>query len=147
MKSPPLRPARQKAQHLRPALQKAQVAIEFMVIFMIFIFVLIVSAYLSLDKVTEINHAKASLDVNGLLDHLAGKMATASLEGPGFSTRVTLPDKLSGYEYSLRTGSDSLAIDYQGSSYLRHLTINNVTGAFVKGLNTIYNMNGSLVIG
>jgi hypothetical protein len=125
---------------------KAQVAVEFLTIFIIFIFVLLVSAYLSLSKVMDINSAKASLDANGLLDQLSGEIETASLEGPGFSARVELPDRLSGYDYAIRTGSDSLAIDYRDSSYLRHLTINSVTGSFAKGLNTISNVNGGVVI-
>ena len=66
---------------------------------------------------------------------------TAAQMKSGFEREIDIPEKLSGFEYDISLVSDTLVVEYENG--VKAFIISNITGAFVKGINTIKNVNGT----
>lgn len=125
---------------------KAQVAVEFMVLFTIFIAAVIVSLFLVWNNVLSINKATNDIEFRKVLDTIGGKIDTVYLEGDGFQTNVTIPYRVSGISYPVDLNEGLLWITVQNRTYTRRLLTNDVSGTFKKGVNTLKNVDGVVVI-
>ncbi len=123
-----------------------QSAMEFIMVFTILVAALVVAAWISLERTNEISAARTRLEVGNMLSDVSNKINTAFLEGPGFSVRLDLPEKLLGADYSIQAHSNNLYLDFRGATYIRQMITQNITGGFATGKNTIRNVGGIIVI-
>ncbi len=125
---------------------KAQVAIEFMVLFTIFLAAVIIVLFMVWNNVLSINTATNDIEFRKVLDKIGGKIDTVYLEGDGFQTNVIIPYSVSGMSYPVDFNDGLLWITVQNRTYTRRLLTNNVSGIFKKGMNTLNNVNGVVMI-
>lgn len=125
---------------------KAQSAIEFMMIFVLFLAALSVGLFISWQKTGEV--ASSTIDAKALetLNLVASKIDTVFLEGPGFSTNLTLPEAILGTNYSIITQPGAALLYLSGRSYFDTILPRNVTGTPHPGVNTLMNEGGVVVI-
>ncbi len=129
----------------RPPLQ-AQAAIEFMILFILFLVAVIVAMMVSMNRSHTISEAQISLESNRVLSDVADRINIAYLEGDGFSMNVTMPERILRMNYTVEISSNEAILRMEGSTFIKHLLTNNVTGNPVKGTNTIRNNNGEIII-
>jgi len=110
-----------------------QSAFEFMFIFGIFLAALIVGTWISFSKVTEIDRYQKQMEVDYVLTSVAEKINTVWLEGMGFSTNVTLPEKISDAGYTISHDQNYIFISTGGYEYTKTIATNNLTGNFTAG--------------
>ena len=125
---------------------KSQVSVEFMMIFAVFMIILTLVAWVSLSKTQEINTIRFNLEINGVLNDVSNKINIAHLEGSGYSINTTLPQDISGYDYTLDIDSNQILMTINALTYSHLLLTKNVTGTFKKGNNMIRNKNGVIII-
>jgi len=126
---------------------KAQGTMEFVMIFVILLLALSLGAWMSLQKSAEISRAKLALESGMILDDVAGKINTALLEGSGFRVKAFLPDKISGIDYSIAVRANTVVISFSsGIDYFKKFLTQNITGSFVRGVNIIENLGGTIRI-
>jgi hypothetical protein len=126
---------------------RAQIAFEYMFIFAIFMVALIGATWFAWSRSTEINNYYERLEIESLLKMVSGKIDTAWLEGPGFSTNMTLPETVVNLDYTLNVTSNFLLLTVKEGEYVRPIITNNVTGNFTFGaVNTLTNMGDYIEI-
>jgi hypothetical protein len=125
---------------------RAQVAVEFMIIFGIFLVALIIILIAVWSDVADMNRANIELSVNNLLEKVSSKIDTVFLEGDGFSSNITIPETISGLNYSIGMFNGAIWIEVNNITYSKNLLTKNVTGSFNKGQNLLRNENGEVII-
>lgn len=126
---------------------KAQVAFEYMFVFGIFMAALIMGTIFAWSKSLEVNRYQTRLEVNNLLDMVAGKIDTTWLEGAGFSTNLTIPETVANYNYTLNVTSNFVLLVIVEEEYIKPIITQNVTGDFTIGsVNTLSNMGDHILI-
>lgn len=125
---------------------KAQVAIEFMIIFGLFIVALTLIALASWNNMANIHKSTIDFDAHRILTLASDRINTVYLEGDGFSTTVTIPEKIGNYDYSLYIEGNIMWVDVNGLSYSKRLLTSNITGALDHGTNSVSNSYGEVVI-
>jgi len=125
---------------------KVQVAIEFMIIFAAFLLALTIIVIASWNNVVNINRSALDFEANRILNLAANRINTAYLEGDGFSIDLAVPEKVGSYEYTLEIEGNMLWLNLNEMSYHRMLLTSNITGILKKGVNTIRNVEGGVVI-
>jgi len=124
---------------------RAQASIEFMMVFIILIAAISVISAVSFMKTREIQISNLQREAGNLLRDVGGSINTVYLEGDGFQTIVSIPDKIIGFDYSISISSNYLTISVQDTSFSRAL-LTNATGSFQEGENTIANVDGAVEI-
>ena len=125
---------------------KNQVSIEFIVVLMLLISAMSILSVVSIQKTKEIETLKLQQETESVLQEAGGKINTVYLEGSGFSSNVTLPEKIVVFNYTVSIQKNFLVITVQGSSYSKNLLTENITGNFNAGENMLTNENGMVVI-
>lgn len=125
---------------------KSQVSTEFMAIFIIFIIALTVAVYAGLINTKEITKAKKDLEAQEFIFDIAETINTVYLEGDGFSMNLTLPERISGLQYSVFIDSNYLLLNLSGNFYQQLLLTKNISGVLKPGINFLKNHNGTIVI-
>ena len=125
---------------------KAQLAVEFILIFAIFLAALTIIALSSLNKAVDISRSTIEREANTLLSKVANTINTVFLEGDGFAINLTLPEKIKGFGYNISIENQSIWLTMNQRSYHKRLLTNNVTGELKKGENLLKNVNGGIVI-
>jgi len=127
---------------------KGQSSVEFMAIFSLLLVVLILATMVSVQNTSSIVNARKDVEVRRILEYVGGRIDAAYLGGHGFSSNVTLPETIAGFNYTLNIslGSNVIYVRMPGSDYPRNIITSNVTGEFRKGENTIRNENGMVVV-
>jgi hypothetical protein len=123
---------------------KAQSAFEFIFIFGIFLAALVLAAWVSNTKTTEINLYDKELKVEELLTTVSDKINTAWIEGEGFSTNLTLPETVASSSYEIFVASNLIVLNVSGEVYIKSIITNDVGGTLSIGVNTLRN-NGTAV--
>lgn len=126
--------------------RKAQSAIEFMIIFALFLAALTISFYYSWSRSTDISTAHIEIESQKVIDMITSKLDTAFLQGDGFSINMTVPEYAGSFDYSLHSEGSSIWIEVNNRTFSGHILANNFTGNLKKGRNLIRNVNGELVI-
>jgi hypothetical protein len=126
---------------------KAQGAMEFVLIFMILFIALSIGTWMSFQKSAEIDRAMLEIETERILNDITGKINIALLEGPGFSVKATLPERIMGLDYSVMNQENAIVIELENNLiYSKGILTQNVTGSFVKGTNIIENSDVTIVI-
>lgn len=124
----------------------AQSAMEFMMIFMIFLLVLGVGVLVSMGKTQEISNSQINLEITKILNSAVNKINMAFLEGSGFSINLTLPGKIFGMNYSIDIDSNYILLTLNNITYSKRMLTQNITGNLNMGTNLIRNENGEIKI-
>lgn len=124
---------------------KAQVSVEFIIILIILLSAISIISVVSIIKTGEIEIFNLQRETERILEEMSATINTVYLEGDGFITNVTLPQRIRGFNYTVLLSSQFLIITVQNTSFSTHL-FTNVSGEFVKGSNTIKNENGEVKI-
>jgi len=126
--------------------RKAQVSMEFMLLFILFLVALATALAVSMNRSHAISQAQIDLASGNVIRSAADKINTAFLEGHGFSTNITLPERIIRMEYTIDLNSNEVILRVGDNTYIRKLLTPDVSGSFVKGTNRIMNINGSIVV-
>ena len=126
--------------------RKAQASMEFMILFILFLLAVSIAMVVAVNRSQAISQAQIDLESNKVLREVADKINIAYMEGDGFSMDVTLPESILRINYTIDIHSNEVIMTVYGSTYIRYLLTNNVTGVPVKGTNTITNRNGEIMI-
>jgi hypothetical protein len=129
-----------------PRKPKAQVSIEFMVIFVIFMFVITIAAAYVMQNTEAVYISSASMESENVLSVIKSKMDTTFLEGDGFSTSFSLPEKIMAFNYTISINSGYALLELNNQTYSKRLLCRNITGSLRKGQNSIMNKDGLIVI-
>ncbi len=130
---------------------KAQSAMEFLIIFMIFVAALAIIAAITLNKTREISTATIELETKKILNEISDKINIVFLEGHGFSTNITVSEKIFSRNYTIWIASNNVYLQLDGTVYAgtiltRNVTITDPGGLLEKGEHTLRNENGIVVI-
>ena len=126
--------------------RKAQVSIEFMILFIFFLGLLSFAIVSVMQSVQDVSASSVGLEAQKTLSVLRSKLDTAFLEGDGFSTNFTLPQKIMSLDYSVNVSSGFALIVVNNLTYSAPIISRNVSGEPRKGENALRNQGGSLVI-
>lgn len=126
--------------------KKGQSSIEFLtlVIFAMVLFVLFYGEVLKKNNEVLIN----KIDAEGSLiaDKVANEVNIALTQGDGYSKEFMLPGKVYSYEYNISTSSNMVFVEWvrnnKQNSRSARIIVENVTGSFKAGTNTIKNVYG-----
>jgi len=125
---------------------KVQVSIEFIVIVTLLLTMLTIISITSIVKTREIEISTVMQETENLLELVGNSINTVYLEGNGFSTNVTLPDRIVNANYTVTIDSGFLVITAQGNSFSKILLTDNIFGQLSNGTFTITNLEGMVVI-
>jgi len=125
---------------------KAQVAIEFIIIFGLFLAATIVISIAAWNNIVDEETTYIEFEASRIIDLASGRINTAYLEGSGFSINLVIPEKLGLYNYTLQLDGNMIWLHALNVSYSRKLLTPNITGTLAAGENKISNVNGTIVI-
>ena len=126
--------------------RKAQVSVEFMLLFMLFLVAVAAAMAVSMNRSHAIAQAQVDLASNNVLGSAADKINTAFLEGHGFSTNITLPERILRMDYTVTLSSNEVILRIGDNTYIRNLLTPNVSGSFMKGTNMVLNRDGEIIV-
>ncbi len=126
--------------------QKSQAAVEFLMLFIVFMVALSAALYISMERSQSLVNTKIALESTKVLNDVANKINTAFLEGHGFFINLTIPIHLFGRDYSIAIYSNYIRLEVENTTYFKPMLTENITGSLVKGKNLVENRNGVIVI-
>jgi hypothetical protein len=94
----------------------------------------------------EIKLSQADMEVENVLETVAGKINTVWMSGDGFSTNLTLPEKVAGMNYSIYVKSNYIILSTPYKNYTKTILTNETMGNLRIGDNLIKNENGKVGI-
>lgn len=127
-------------------MMKLQSTIEFMLVISTFLVILISTVYISWLKFIEIENVKRDLEAEIVLNNIDAKLATVLMEGRGFKMNLTLPERIAGFDYTVRIDDHIILLNLSGKIYVKTTITENVTGKLKKGKNVVKNINGTIFI-
>ena len=125
---------------------RAQVAIEFIIIFGMFLAATIIISIAVRNNIADEERTYIEFEASRIIDLAAGRINTAYIEGNGFSINLVMPEKLGLYDYTLQFDGNMIWLHALNVSYSRKLLTPNITGTLASGENKISNVNGIIVI-
>lgn len=125
---------------------KAQVAIEFIIIFAVFLVALMVVILAAWNNVVSIDKSAVEFEANRILNLVFNKVNTAYLEGDGFSINLSVPERIGLMNYTVEFEGSNVWLEVNGFSCSRRILTPNITGNIGSGTNVIRNVNGEIVI-
>lgn len=125
---------------------KAQVALEFIIIFGVFLAATIIISLAVWNNMTSEEKSYIDFEANRIVNMAASRVNTAYLEGDGFSITLAMPEKIGLSDYETQFDGNILWLHMMNVSYSRKLLTPNVTGTLSSGQNKIENINGVIVI-
>jgi len=126
--------------------QKSQSAVEFLILFIIFMVALTAALYVSMERSYSLVNTKLALESTKLLNDVSNKINTAFLEGHGFLINLTLPGQIFGRDYLIGIYSNYIRLEVENTTYFKSLLTENITGSLKMGRNLVENRNGVIVI-
>ncbi len=125
---------------------KNQATVEFMIIFTVFILAAAVAGLVSFQKINEITGQQEVLDGEGTVRLAASTLDRTLIEGDGFSTKLNLPDSLSGRPYNITLHSGLVVLNLGGHDFTKTTLVTDFTGSLSNGGNTLKNSKGTVEI-
>ncbi len=125
---------------------KAQVAIEFMLIFGVFLLGITIVALAAWNNIANAEKSSMDFEARRILNLISGRINTVYLEGHGFSIDLVVPEKIGVSDYAITIDENTLWLELNGVSYTSKLLASNITGSIEKGENTVTNVNGVVVL-
>jgi hypothetical protein len=117
-----------------------------MILFILFLVAVSVAMVVSINRSQTINQAQLELESNKVLGTVTDRINTVYLEGDGFRTNVTLPERIMGFNYTLYINSNQVLLYLRSTLFIKNILTDNVTGELANGINVIENDNGRIVI-
>lgn len=124
---------------------EGQVSVEFMMIMMLLLGAIAIITTVSFTKSNDIETLSLQREAGNTLSEISTKINTVYLEGNGFSSNITLPDRIRGFNYTITTQSNFVIITILDISYSKTI-LTNVSGTLVHGENKIRNVNGEVQV-
>lgn len=121
---------------------KAQVAGEFIYLLGAFCFFLVAFIAAYHWRNTQIQEQSMIFELERIADEAANQVNLAHLSGSGFSKEYILPEKISGFIYSVTIHDNILRVNTTKTSYSVALTTSDINGNFTVGRNLIKNIDG-----
>jgi hypothetical protein len=125
---------------------KAQVAVEFMLIFGVFLIGITIVVLATWNNIANAEKAALDFEAGRILNLISSRINTAYLEGNGFSIGLSIPEKIGLNNYTLQLENNIMWLNVTGASYSRKLLTSNISGTLSWGENTLENVNGMVVI-
>ncbi len=125
---------------------KGQGAVEFILIFVIFLLFLAVALVMSFGTIRDVRHSQVDTEARNLLNKMSSKIDTTWMEGEGFSTNLTLPNRILSFDYSVNISSNELILCISNETYSKYLVTKNILGVLKKGVNMLKNEGNVVVI-
>jgi hypothetical protein len=125
---------------------KAQVAIEFMMIFGVFLLGITIVALAAWNNIANAEKSSMDFEARRILNLISGRINTVYLEGHGFSIGLAVPEKIGVSDYAITIDENTLWLELNGVSYTSKLLASNITGSVKRGENTLTNVNGAVVL-
>ena len=124
---------------------KAQITVEFMSIMVILLLAVSVISVVAINKNIEIISLNRQREAMDVLNMAGERINTAYMEGDGFITNFTLPDRIYGSQYAIFLDSNILSVSVQNITYVKPL-LTKASGPLKPGENMARNQNGVVVI-
>jgi hypothetical protein len=125
---------------------KSQSTVEFMIIIAALLVGLAGAMYAGWAKSIEIGDVKTNLEAEKILNQVAGKINTVLMEGDGFRINMTLPEQVAGFNYTLEIQNYAIILDLSGRPYVSSVMVENISGDFSQGVNTLENRKGMIFV-
>ncbi len=125
---------------------RAQTSTEFITMFMVLLAALVIISIVSYSQINAVGRYQFDVEVEKILSEIELKINTAFLEGDGFIINMTLPDRIFSRDYSVGIGGNEVILSVEGITYTKKVLTKDITGVPQKGLNTIRNEAGMIII-
>jgi len=125
---------------------RSQITVEFMLIFSMAFLVFLVLVLIITQYVDESNTQSEKDRMDAFAESIRKNIMLAKNSGSGYEVKVSIPEKLDGYEYDIFADGDILYVKNIQSGNLVYRIIPNVSGNFQKGCNRIYKDNKGIYI-
>jgi hypothetical protein len=119
---------------------------EFMILFILFLVAVGIALAVSVNRSNVISRAQIDLESQRVLMDVSDRINTVYLEGDGFSINVTLPDSILMMDYTVEISSNQAVLRIDGTTFVRNLLTDNISGAVSKGTSTFLNQDGQIII-
>ena len=122
--------------------KRGQAGLEMMA-FIAFIMIAFSIAYIAISsKTIAAMESKSNEDARWISDRVASEINAAIAEGQGYSKTFKLPDNIQNSNYTITIERGTVFVDWQGKSVASNVIVNNITGNFTYGWNTVENFGG-----
>lgn len=121
---------------------KNQATIEFTLLFTLLLLGVLVAAVVSSQKTIEVNAQQVRLDAEHLLESAAVALDTVAVQGDGFVTKLHLPDRIQGKQYTLVLVQNSLLLNLDQQDFSYPTIVRDFSGTLMQGENTLRNVRG-----
>lgn len=125
---------------------KSQASLEFMAILGISLVVFGVFFYTILEQKNIVEGYNSFLEIKKIAKEASNAINIASLEGDGYSIKLSIPYYANNADYNLTIQNGSLKSEQGENSYDASLFVENITGLLKKGENIIKNVRGEIKI-
>jgi len=125
---------------------KSQASIEYMILLLLFMTAFSIALFFSMNQIQSENMLRIDMEADRIVNEISRKINLVVVEGDGFQANLTLPERILGSNYSVSIQSNFLILAVENKTYFKPLLTSNITGTIRKGVNTIYNSNGTIII-
>lgn len=124
--------------------KKSQVAMEFLYVIGIVIFISIILSKVVLNYYEEKRNYE-NIDVaKEIVLNVENEIMLASKVNPGYLRSFEIPENLNNVDYNISVSYDEIVLIYENMSFASRIP--NVTGDVLKGVNTIRNVNNKICL-
>ncbi len=126
--------------HIKPS--RAQLALQFIIIIGIALFMFVVFAGIISSKNAELNKEKLMIQAQDITNAVQKEIVIASTVLDGYSREFRIPAKIGSYDYSISIQNTTLILTHSGNDFTKRIP--KITGQPKAGLNRI-NKTGGVV--
>ncbi len=125
---------------------KSQASVEYVILLLLFMTAFSIAVFFSVNQIQFDNMLRMDMEAGKVVNEISRKINLVVVEGNGFQANLTLPEKILGNNYSVFIQSNFVVLTVQNKTYFKPLLTSNITGTIKKGMNTLYNSNGMIII-
>ena len=125
---------------------KSQASVEYVILLLLFMTAVSIAVFFSVNQIQFDNMLRMDMEAGKVVNEISRKINLVVVEGNGFQANLTLPEKILGNNYSVFIQSNFVVLTVQNKTYFKPLLTSNITGTIKKGMNTLYNSNGMIII-
>ncbi len=135
---------------LRHSLVKGQAAIELLAVLSLLIIISAFLIFVEADRESQVVSDKLRIDAKSVSETAAQEINTAAIVGDGYQHSFSLPQTIAystDYNVSIEQSTQTLsALWGEGLFQSSIIVTSNVSGNFSKGINSVKNQNGEIII-
>lgn len=106
---------------------------------------IVVLSFISFAQLRAVQQ-QADLEAEKILSEVALKINTAYIEGDGFFINMTLQSNILGSDYNMTIAANQALLEVDTVTYAKNLLTQNISGIVTKGLNTVENRKGEIIL-